>query len=185
MVKRILMSVVAVGLWAGFALTSEDNIAPDALTRATQGYNTYEGELAWLSDGLYPENSDEPGVFIWPNKGNLVFQFDEPRAVRGLRMRVGGDAGAYEAWAYRNAEFGEDGQTVGRDMEVLADVLNDEFAENAWVELLFERGVETDYIEVSTAGSAELYEVEILKAEQTQVWQPSWAGVKMRVVPPN
>ena len=60
----LLLVLSAVWLWAAGA-----NIAPDAVTRATQGYNTYAGELAFLTDGLTPDNSDRAGVFAWPTKG--------------------------------------------------------------------------------------------------------------------
>ena len=178
MQKRTICGLLALVILVAFAWASERNIAPDALTRATQGYNQYEGELRWLSDGVYPDNNSGASAFIWPNKGNLVFQFDAPYRVLGLRLRVGADAGLYQVWAYKNAEYGADGQTAGANMEVLADAVNDQFAENAWVDLLFERAVETDYIELSTSQGAEFFEVEILGAEQTAVWQISWADIK-------
>ena len=109
------------------------------------------------------------GAFTWASERNRVL---------GLRLRVGADAGLYQAWAYRNAEYGEAGQTAAANMEMLADAVNDQFAENAWVDLLFERAVETDYIELSTSQGAEFFEVEILGAEQTAVWQISWADIK-------
>ncbi|MFT5085778.1 MAG: hypothetical protein ACI906_000448 [Candidatus Latescibacterota bacterium] len=176
--KRMSWAVLLLVVLGAFAWASERNIAPDALTRATQGYNQYEGELGWLSDGVYPDNSTEASAFIWPNKGNLVFQFEVPYTVLGLRLRVGADAGLYQVWAYRNAEYGEDGQTAGANMEVLADAVNNKFAENTWVDLLFERAIETDYIELSTSQGAEFFEVEILGAEQTAVQQMSWADIK-------
>jgi hypothetical protein len=176
--KRMSWGLLALVALGAFAWASERNIAPDALTRATQGYNQYEGELNWLSDGIYPDNNAGASAFVWPNKGNLVFEFAAPYKVLGLRLRVGADAGLYQVWAYRNAEYGEDGQTAGADMEVLADAVNDQFVEDAWVDLFFERAVETDYIELSTSQGAELYEVEILGTEQTAVWQTSWADIK-------
>ena len=51
--------LVAVGLGA-----TGVNIAPDAMTRATQGYNEYEGDTAVLTDGLYPGNGDGAVGFV-------------------------------------------------------------------------------------------------------------------------
>ena len=90
--KRMSWGLLALVALGAFAWASERNIAPDALTRATQGYNQYEGELNWLSDGIYPDNNAGASAFVWPNKGNLVFEFAAPYKVFGLRLRVGADA---------------------------------------------------------------------------------------------
>lgn len=175
--RMLIWSVLAAaGLGA-----AEVNIAPDAVTRATQGYNTYEGELAFLTDGLYPGNSDAAEAFIWPTKGNLIFQFDGPRQVAGLRLYVGEDAGGYAAVAYRDARFGASGQTeMPAGAEVVADVYDYEFAANTWVDLTFPPDTETDYIELITESGAEIYEIEILTIapESTVVKAESWGGIK-------
>jgi len=172
-VGGFLLLVVALG-------ATEVNIAPDAVTRATQGYNEYEGELAFLTDGLYPGSDDTAEAFVWPNKGNLVFQFDEPRQVAGLRIYVGEDAGAYQAVAYLGARFGKDGQTDAALAVVAADTVDFEFQENTWVDLPFPAGTETDYIELSTESGAIFYEIEILAsaAEPTQVETRTWGEIK-------
>ena len=167
----------AAWLWA-----AGTNIAPDAVTRATRGYNTYTGDLAFLTDGLTPDNSDRAGVFAWPTKGNLVFEFDAPRTVGGLRLRVGSDAGRYAAIAYLGAEFGESGQTETVDGAMVADVYDFDLQSDAWVELVFPPDTVTDYIELITESSAEFYEIEILTAspEPTAVRALSWGQVKRR-----
>ena len=173
----LLLVLSAVWLWASGA-----NIAPDAVTRATQGYNTYAGELAFLTDGLTPDNSDRAGVFAWPTKGNLIFQFDTPRSVAGLRLRVGADAGSYGALAYLGAEFGESGQTETTDESLVADAYDFDFQADTWVELIFPAVAETDYIELMTQSGAEFYEIEILAAapEPTVVRALSWGQIKQR-----
>jgi hypothetical protein len=171
-------ALVAVGIGA-----VEVNIAPDAVTRATQGYNIYEGELAFLTDGLYPGNSDMAEAFIWPTKGNLIFQFDEPRPVAGLRLAIGENAGSYSAIAYLGARFGESGQTeMPPGAEVVADAYDFDFAANTWVELAFPPDTETDYIELITESGAEIYEIEILTVapEPTAVKAGSWGEIKAR-----
>lgn len=165
----------ATWLWA-----SQANIAPDAVTRATQGYNTYSGKLAFLTDGLYPDNSGEPGIFAWPTKGNLVFQFEAPRRVAGLRLCVGEDAGSYAAVAYLGARFGEGGQTETGDGAMVADAYSLDFRADTWVELAFPPGTRTDYIELITESGAQFYEIEILTpdSEPTAVPRVSWGQVK-------
>ncbi|MBT4504427.1 MAG: hypothetical protein HOC74_42270 [Gemmatimonadetes bacterium] len=137
------------------------NLAPDAVTRATQGYNDYEGEIGHLVDGLYPGNG--PGKpFIWPGKGDLTFQFEQLHLVAGLRLFVGADGGIYEVTAYQGAYLDEDGQTEAGQARVVGGAVNFELVENAWVELKFEEPVEADYLELATESSAIFYEVEIL-----------------------
>jgi hypothetical protein len=168
--------LVAVGLGA-----SEVNIAPDAVTRATEGYNEYEGDTAVLTDGLYPGNSDESGKFSVSSKLNLTFQFDEPHMIAGLRLYVGEYAGAYQAFAYLGARFGSNGQTeMGEGAELVADAIDIDFATNTWVDLTFAAAMEADYIELSTESGAEIYEIEIFApgGESTAVEARSWGEVK-------
>ena len=173
----LLLALSAVWLWA-----SGVNIAPDAVTRATRGYNTFAGELAFLTDGLTPDNSERAGVFAWPTKGNLIFQFAAPRSVTGLRLRVGADAGSYGAFAYLGAEFGESGQTETTDESLVADAYDFDFQADTWVNLIFSAVTETDYIELMTQSGAEFYEIEILAAapEPTVVRALSWGQIKQR-----
>jgi len=168
--------LVAAGLGA-----TEVNIAPDAVTRATQGYNEYEGDTAVLTDGLYPGNGDGAESIVVNSKLNLTFQFDEPRMIAGLRLYVGEDSGAYQAFAYLGATFGDNGQTeVGEGAELVADAVDFEFETGTWVDLTFAASVEADYIELSVESGAEIYEVEILVpgGESTAVEALSWGTVK-------
>ncbi|MEW6749615.1 MAG: hypothetical protein AB1505_01380 [Candidatus Latescibacterota bacterium] len=167
--------LVAAGLWAASA-----NIAPDATTHATQGYNVYEGDVAVLTDGLYPGNAADPGTFTWASKGNLVFQFEAPRTIERLRLFVGEDAGRYVAVAYRGAVFSEGGQTDASAAEFVADAIDLSMAQNTWVELVFPAGTQADYLELSTESGATFYEVEILgvDGEGTPVLPASWGTLK-------
>ena len=158
-----------------------DNIAPDAVTRATQGYNVFEGQLASLTDGLHPANHGAAASFYWPTKGNLVFQFTQPEPVIGVRVYVGSDGGAYQVRAYIGAVFTEEGQTGVGEATLLADAHDASFAKNGWVELAFAGPVETDYLELATDSGAELYEIEILAPpghRPTAIPQASWAAIK-------
>ena len=168
--------LVAAGLGA-----TDVNIAPDAMTRATQGYNEYEGDTAVLTDGLYPGNGDEAEKFVVNNKLNLTFQFDEPHLIAGVRLYVGEDSGAYQAFAYLGATLGDNGQTeVGEGAELVADAVDFEFETNTWVDLTFATPAEADYIEFSTESGAEIYEIEIFAPgeESTAVEARSWGEVK-------
>lgn len=174
-VVALLLSVV----WIEAAGT---NIAPDAITRATLGYNRYEGELSSLTDGLTPDNSDQADLFVWPSKGNLVFEFAAPRAVAGVRLCIGKDAGSYAALAYLGATYGASGQTETTAETLFADVYDAEFLTDGWVELAFPPGTVTDYIELITQSGAEFYEIEILATvPATQVMSISWGQVKHRI----
>ena len=176
------------GGWAGLLLSSAwlwaagTNIAADAITRATRGYNTYSGKLVYLTDNLTPENSDLAGVFAWETKGNLIFQFETPQTVAGIRLRVGSDAGSYAVFAYLGANYGESGQTETTDEALVADVYDFDFLPNTWVDLTFPTDTVTDYIELVTEGGAEFYEIEILSTARapTAVRAPSWGQIKRR-----
>ena len=146
-----------------FLLEESANLAPDAVTRATQGYNEYEGEIGYLVDGLYPGNGSTGEPFVWPGKGNLTFQFEQLRLIAGLRLYVGGDGGVYEVTAYQGAYLDEEGQTETSQARAVGDAANFELVENAWVELGFEEPVEADFIELATESGAIFYEVEILR----------------------
>jgi hypothetical protein len=162
---------------------SEVNIVLDATTAATRGYNQFEGSVAYLTDGLHPGNSDVAEAFVWPNKGSLTFQFEEPRQISGLRVYVGGNGGAYQATGFLGAFMGDDGQTDASQAVVAADTVNFDFAENAWAELPFPPETVLDYIELSTESGAEFYEVEILHGVadgSTAVEQTSWGATKAR-----
>ena len=121
-----------------------------------------------------------PGVFAWPTKGNLIFQFDTPRQISGIRLYVGEDAGSYGMIAYLGAEFGESGQTETGDATMTADAYNADFQPNAWVELSVPPDTETDYIELITESGAEFYEIEILASGPgpTPVKVTSWGELK-------
>jgi len=171
-------------IWLLLAVASSQatsvNIAPDALTHATEGYHTYVGELAYLTDGRYPGHGEQPGVFAWPSVGNLVFQLTEPRRVSGMRLYVGRDAGYYEVAAFRGARFGANGQTDSWGAEMVAVAANSDLQTDAWILLPFPPGTLADYLELSTDDSAEFYEIEVLAdaPQPTAVSASSWAGVK-------
>ena len=173
---------IGLGVLLGAAVlgATQGNIAPDAVTHATEGYHTYDGELAFLTDGFHPGNSDQAGVFAWPDRGNLVFQFAALHPVSGMRLCVGRDAGAYVAVAYRGARFGTTGQTDGRNAQIVAEAQNSEFQEDTWVTLPFPPGTQADYLELSTDEGAEFYEIEILSevGESTPIRAESWGAVK-------
>ncbi len=145
-----------------YLLGGSGNIAPDAVTKATQGYNAYEGEIGHLVDGLYPGNGPMGEPFIWPGKGNLTFQFEQLQRVAGLRLFVGADGGVYQVTAYQGAYLGKGGQTETSQAKAVGEAVNFELLENTWVELKFERPVEADYLELATESGAIFYEVEIL-----------------------
>ena len=169
----LLLSVV----WIQAAAT---NIAPDAVTRATLGYNQFTGELSSLTDGLTSDNSDQAALFAWPSKGNLVFPFDTPRPVDGTRLCIGADAGSYAAFAHIGARYGGTGQTELTGESLVADAYDFEYVADVWVELTFPPGTVTDYIELVTESGAEFYEIEILSTTpgSTQVTAISWGKAK-------
>ena len=176
---RALVAFLFLGAWLG---ADQVNIAPDAVTRATEGYNEYEGDLAYLTDGLHPGNHEDAGAFVWPSKGNLIFEFEEARPMAGMRIYVGDDAGYYWIAAYRGAFFGETGQTNAAEAVLVADVNALDQQANTWVEVAFPPESEADYIEMQTQSSAAFYEIEILQpaADPSAVRAVSWAGVKLR-----
>lgn len=180
-IGALIMFVLLLG--AGIALGRLRNLAPDAVTRATQGYNVYEGDIAYLTDGKYPGNSDAPGAFTWPNKGDIVFTFPRPEEIAKIRLFVGDDAGAYQATAYQGAMFGADGQTLTGGATVVTRVENSDFVTNDWVELTFPAGTKTDYIELATNQGAIFYEIEILGPDgsATGVEPYTWGEVKKRM----
>ncbi len=183
--RNAAVALAALACLAGVGVVAANlrNLAPDAITRATEGYNEHEGEIALLTDGRHPDNDGAAGVFVWPNKGNLTFALPRPEQVSSLRIYVGDDAGAYQATAYGGASYGDEGQTVTEGATVSARVTNFDFATNAWVDLAFPAGTTTDYIELSTSQGAQFYEIEIWADGQvvTGVRPQTWGEVKARV----
>lgn len=178
---RAHVCVVGVGLLGAAALwAATTNIAPDAVTHATHGYNVFEGDLASLTDGLYPGNAADSGAFTVETKGNLVFAFGQSRAIDRVRLYVGDNAGRYAAVAYRGARYDTDsGQTDASAAEFVADALDESMAQNAWVELAFPTDTRADYVEVNTQSGATFYEIQILADGGSTPVQPvSWAAVK-------
>lgn len=176
---RASLALLLVAAWLG---ADQPNIAPDAVTRATEGYNTHEGEIRFLTDGLHPGNSEAAGAFVWISKGDLTFQFDEVRPVAGLRIYVGADAGKYWATAYRGAFLDDVGQVDTAVAEVAGEASALDMLENTWVDLVFPPEVEADFIELQTERGASFYEVEILQAETdpSAVESVSWGAIKAR-----
>lgn len=173
MTVMLLLTSVCLG-------ATDTNIAPDAVTRATTGYNQFTGTLACLTDGRTPDNTDKADVFAWPSKGNLVFTFDVAHPVQSVRLRVGADAGSYGVVAYLGARYGASGQTEIPEGAFVADAYDMNFATDSWVELALPPDTLTDYIEVITESGAQFYEVEILSAVSTPTDVPafSWGQVK-------
>lgn len=140
---------------------SPHNIAPDAVTRATEGYNSREGDPVVLTDGRYPGNDPQSVAVRWPVKGNVTFALPKPVHLKLLRLYVGPDAGAYQAVVYQGAYY-ENGQTITDEAEMIAEVQETGFQTNTWVTLPFPSGTVTDYIELAIDQSATLYEIEII-----------------------
>ena len=178
---RALFTAILVGIaGAGWVRAAGPNIAVDAVTRATTGYNQYQGKLADLTDGADPDNASDPGAFRWPNKGDLIFQFNHPRRVDGVRIYVGEDAGAYQVTAYLGAEYGRNGQTVLENAVILAKAHDFSFRKHGWTDLLFAESVETDYLELATESGAVFYEIQILGSGKVRssVDRTSWGHIK-------
>ena len=171
-------SILLVGVvWA----TGLRNVGPDAVTKATEGYNFYTGELASLTDGRHPDNDESPEVFQWGNKGILVFELQEPLAITEVRVRVGENAAPYIATFYLGAKLGADGQARDPEGERKEIVENYEFRTHQWVSLKPESPIVADYVELDMMNGPEIYEVEIwVEDETTPVRPSSWGLVKSR-----
>ena len=178
--NRFLSSVLPVILAAGAAWTLGRNIAPDAVTKATEGYNLYTGELACLTDGRYPGNDDAPGILQWGNKGILVFELPEPVVISEVRLYVGDYAASYVATFFLGAKLGADGQSRDPEGELRGSVENYDYVTHQWVSLKPETPVLADYVQLETMGGPEMYEVEISVEDGTAVQPSSWGRVKSR-----
>ena len=169
--------LLAGGVWA----TGLRNVGPDAVTKATEGYNLYTGELATLTDGRHPDNDESPGIFQWGNKGLLVFELPVPVSISEVRVRVGENAAPYIATFYLGAKLGADGQARDPEGERKEIVENYEFGTHQWVSLKPESPIVADYVELDTMNGPEMYEVEIWVEDGTTPVQPSsWGLVKAR-----
>ncbi len=175
--SQILLGIAGLLLtgvvWAG----GLRNVAPDAVTKATEGYNLYTGELATLTDEKYPDNDESPEIFQWGNKGILVFELAEPLAITEVRVRVGENAAPYIATFYFGAKLGAGGQARDPEGERKEIVENYEFRTHQWVSLKPESPVVADYVELETMNGPEMYEVEILI---DPIQPSSWGLVKAR-----
>ena len=159
------------------------NIAPDAVTKATEGYNKYTGELAYLTDGKYPGNDEEAGIFQWGNKGILVFELPEPVVILEVRIRVGEYAASYIGTFFLGAKLSADGQSRDPEGERKEEVENYDYVTHQWVSLKPETPVLADYVQLETMGGPEMYEVEILVEDGTSVEPCSWGWIKSRPHP--
>ena len=155
------------------------NVAPDAVTKATEGYNFYTGELAYLTDGKHPGNDESPEIFQWGNKGILVFELPEPVSISEVRICVGENAAPYAVTFSLGTKLGADGQSKDPEGERKGTVENYDFATHQWVSLKPESPVVADYVELDTMNGPEMYEVEIWVEDETTPVQPSsWGLVK-------
>ncbi|MFH1006490.1 MAG: hypothetical protein V1800_03165 [Candidatus Latescibacterota bacterium] len=187
---RSLMVVGIVGvLFAGIVWAiGLLNVAPDAVTKATEGYNLFTGELASLTDGQYPGNDASPGMVQWGNKGFLVFELPEPAVISEVRVCVGGNAAPYEATFFLGAKLGPDGQARVPEGEKVGEGVNYNYTDYSvdptygWETLKPEiPPVTADYVQLSTESGPEIYEVEIwVEDGTTAVRKSSWGGVKFR-----
>jgi hypothetical protein len=169
--------ILLVGVvWA----TGLRNVAPDAVTKATKGYNFYTGELATLTDGKHPGNDETPGVFQWGNKGILVFELPEPVAISEVRLYVGDNSAWYIVTFFLGAKLGADGQSQDPEGERKGIVENFDFLTHQWVSLKPESPVVADYVQLETMNGPEMFEVEILVEDKTPVQPSSWGLVKAR-----
>ncbi len=160
---------------ASLLYASGQNIAPDAITRATT-WNTFEGDLATLSDGQIAPNGQP---FIWQNKGILVFSWNEVLPVERVRVYVGELANDYQVRTYVGGRLEDEG--AARDPEGQRTTLIDDFSRtpNQWHDILLPPGIPADNIELSTLGSTVFYEVEIhLAGDATAVDHANWGQIK-------
>jgi hypothetical protein len=157
------------------------NVAPDAVTKATEGYNLYTGELATLTDGKYPGNDESPGIFQWGNKGILVFELPEPMAISEVRVCVGENEAPYIVTFFLGAKLSADGQSQDPEGERKGIVENYEFRTHQWVSLKPESPIVADYVQLEVMNGPEMYEIEIwVEDETTPVRPSSWGLVKSR-----
>lgn len=177
---KLLSVLLFVLLAVGVAWALGRNIAPDAVTKATEGYNLYTGELAYLTDGRHPDNDEAPGVFQWGNKGIIVFELLEPVAISEVRLYVGDHPASYIGTFFLGAKLGADGQSRDPKGERKGIVENYDFMTHQWVRLKPEVPVYADYVQIETMGGPEMYEVEILVEDGTLVQPSAWGLVKAR-----
>ena len=179
--KMLWISVIGVILGtAGVVWALTRNVAPDAITKATEGYNTYTGELAYLTDGKFPGNDDAPGIFKWNNKGFIIFELPDAVPVSEVRINIGEKAGPYTVIFFLGAKLSEDGQTRNPEGEDQGYAFNYDYATHQWVSLKPDAPIVADYVQLDTMGSPDIYEVEILAEEGTSIQPASWGWIRSR-----
>lgn len=177
---KSLSVMLLVLLASGVVWALGRNVAPDAVTKATEGYNVYTGKLAYLTDGKYPGNDEAPGIFQWGNKGILVFELPKPVLISEVRLYVGEYAASYIVTFFLGATLGADGQSRDPEGERKGIVENYDYVTHQWVSLKPEAPMLADYVQLETMGGPEMYEVEILVEEGTSIQPSSWGLVKSR-----
>ena len=181
--RGVWISVIAITLAAAgavWALTR--NVAPDAVTKATEGYNTYTGELAYLTDGKVPQNDEAPGVFKWANKGFLIFELPYPVSISEVRINVGESSGPYTVTFFLGAKLSADGQTRSPEGVEQGYIANYDYATHQWVSLKPDTPIIADYVQLDTIGSPDIYEMEILAEDNTSVQTTSWGWIRSRLM---
>jgi len=154
------------------------NLAPDAISRATT-WNSYTGELALLSDGLYPPAQAE--AFFWQTKGILTFSWQEELPLEKLRIFVGEIGNNFQVRTYRGGRLDDTGTVREPEGERTALLEENSRLTDQWVEVPFPAEVLADNIELRALGSVVIHEVEIYaRTSDTAVERLGWGRVKVQ-----
>ena len=162
------------------ALTGDGrNIAPDAVTRATT-WNTFDGDLASLVDGVTPADDPEAGGILWHGGGILVFEWEEPLVLESVRVYIGAIGNDYEVRAWLGGRLDENGPLREPEGTRTASVADHSRVTDAWTEVPFPAGTRADNIELVALGTIVFHEVEVRVGggRVTAVPLSSWGRVK-------
>jgi hypothetical protein len=155
---------------------SSRNLTPDALSRATT-WNSYEGELAALADGVYPPQQSVP--FVWKTKGILTFAWQGELPLEKVRIFVGEIGNNFQLRAYRGGRLDDTGTLREPEGTRTALVEENSRLTDQWVEIPLGGEVLADNLELHALGSVVIHEVEILvRTGDTAVERLGWGQVK-------
>ena len=158
-------------------LARRADLTPDAVTRATT-WNSYEGELSFLTDSETPENNPNAGVFTWPEKGIIVMEFPQATHIGQVRIYTGDNASSLQIGVYLGGRRMDDGG--GRDPEGEQKFFHTftDVGANEWFSHVFTEALEADNLEIHCSGRTDIYEIEINSPEGIGVESTIWSNVK-------
>ena len=128
-IAAVIFTLILVAV--GFSGTC--NLIPDAETSATT-WNYSDGDLIFITDGKTPIETPDAGAYSWPEKGMLLFEFDEAVTVAQVRVFTGTNEGPLYLDAYLGGRRHDEGGYRAPNGTLKASLKDSSRTENGWID---------------------------------------------------